>query len=64
MELKTNLFINGAWVKGDGLLPVYNPSTGEEITQISTAGDAECLAAVEAAHRAQAGWAKTAPRVR
>ena len=64
MDLKTDLFINGAWVKGDGLLPVYNPSTGEEIAQISTAGDAECLAAVEAAHRAQAGWAKTAPRVR
>jgi succinate-semialdehyde dehydrogenase/glutarate-semialdehyde dehydrogenase len=64
MELKTDLFINGAWVKGDGLLPVYNPSTGEVIAQISTAGDAECAAAVTAAHNAQAGWAKTAPRVR
>jgi succinate-semialdehyde dehydrogenase/glutarate-semialdehyde dehydrogenase len=64
MELKTDLYINGAWVKGDGLLPVYNPSTGEVIAEISTAGEAECLAAVTAAHNAQASWAKTAPRVR
>jgi succinate-semialdehyde dehydrogenase / glutarate-semialdehyde dehydrogenase len=64
MELKTDLFINGAWVKGDGVLPVHNPSTGEVIAEISTAGEAECLAAVTAAHNAQASWAKTAPRVR
>ena len=64
MQFKTELYIDGSWVSGDGKMPVYDPSTGEVITEVATAGDAQCLAAVDAAHKASASWAKTAPRVR
>jgi len=64
MQLKTDLYIDGKWVKGDGSIPVTDPSTGEVIANVATAGDAECEAAVAAADRAFKTWSKTAPRVR
>ena len=64
MQLKTDLYIDGKWVKGDGSIPVTDPSTGEVIANVATAGDAECDAAVAAADRAFKTWSKTAPRVR
>lgn len=64
MELKTGLYIDGKWVSGDGTLDVLDPSTGELIAAVSTAGDAECDAAITAAHNAFPEWAKTAPRYR
>ena len=64
MALKTDLYIDGKWVKGSGTVPVYDPSDGSVIAEIQTAGEKECDAAVEAAHRAFPEWAKTAPRYR
>jgi succinate-semialdehyde dehydrogenase/glutarate-semialdehyde dehydrogenase len=64
MQLKTDLFINGQWVKGAGTLPVMNPSTGELIAEISTADQAQCDAAITAAHDAFPAWAKTPSRIR
>ena len=64
MQLKTDLYIDGAWVKGDGTLPVTDPSTGNVIAEVQTAGEAQCDAAVTAAHSAFKTWSKTAPRVR
>lgn len=64
MNLRTDLYINGEWVKGDGSLPVYDPSTGTVIAEVQTAGDAQCQAAVDAAAAAQKSFAATAPRVR
>lgn len=64
MQLKTDLYIDGAWVKGDGSVAVTDPSSGAVIAQMSTSSDAQNDAAVDAAHRAFPGWAKTAPRVR
>ena len=64
MDLKTDLYIDGAWVSGDGTIPVIDPSTGSTICEVATAGDTECEAAISAAHRAFPSWAKTAPRVR
>ena len=64
MQLKTDLYIDGAWVKGDGTLPVTDPSTGNVIAEVQTAGDAQCDAAVAAAHKAFTSWSKTAPRIR
>ncbi len=64
MNLKTDLYINGEWVKGNGTLPVYDPSTGKVIADVQTAGDEECMAAVDAAFAAQKSFAKSAPRVR
>jgi len=64
MELKTGLYIDGKWVTGDGTLDVIDPSTGEVIAVVATAGEAECDAAITAAHNAFPEWAKTAPRYR
>lgn len=64
MQLKTDLFINGQWVKGAGVLPVMNPSTGTLIAEISTADQEQCDAAITAAHDAFPAWAKTPSRVR
>ena len=64
MQLKTDLYIDGAWVKGDGTMPVTDPSTGNVIAEVATAGEAHCDAAVTAAHNAFKTWSKTAPRVR
>jgi len=45
-------------------VPVYDPSDGSVIAEVATASEAQCDAAIEAAHTALPSWAKTAPRVR
>lgn len=62
--MRTQLYIDGKWVDGSGKMPVYDPSDGSVITEVSTAGEAEIEAAMAAAHRAQPEWAKTTPRYR
>ena len=42
MQLKTDLYIDGKWVKGNGTVPVYDPSDGSVIAEIQTAGEKEC----------------------
>jgi succinate-semialdehyde dehydrogenase/glutarate-semialdehyde dehydrogenase len=62
--MRTQLYIDGQWVDGNGTLDVIDPSDGSVIAKVSTAGHAQIEAALAAAHRAAPGWAKTAPRVR
>ena len=62
--MRTQLYIDGQWVDGIGKLPVYDPSDGSVIAEVALAGEKECDAAVDAAHKAQKEWAKSAPRVR
>jgi len=62
--MRTQLYIDGQWVDGNGTLDVIDPSDGSVIAKVATAGDAEIEAALAAADRAAASWAKTAPRVR
>jgi succinate-semialdehyde dehydrogenase/glutarate-semialdehyde dehydrogenase len=62
--MRTQLYIDGKWVDGNGTMAVYDPSDGSVIAEVATAGEAECEAALDAAHRAFPSWAKTAPRVR
>jgi len=64
MQLKTDLFINGQWVKGSGSLPVMNPSTGTLIANISTADEKLCDLAITAAHDAFPTWSKVPSRQR
>jgi succinate-semialdehyde dehydrogenase/glutarate-semialdehyde dehydrogenase len=64
MQLKTDLYIDGKWVKGAGTVPVYDPSDDSVIAEIQIAGEKECDAAVDAAYRAFPEWSKTAPRYR
>ncbi|WP_299777095.1 aldehyde dehydrogenase [uncultured Roseobacter sp.] len=57
-------FIDGKFRKGAGaMMPTLNPATGEEITQISTAGPADVDLAVSKAREAfdQGHWARMHP---
>ncbi len=58
------MYIDGQWVDGIGKMPVYDPSDGSVIAEVALAGDKECEAALAAAAKAAASWAKSAPRVR
>jgi succinate-semialdehyde dehydrogenase / glutarate-semialdehyde dehydrogenase len=62
--MRTQLYIDGQWVDGNGTLDVIDPSDGSVIAKVATAGDAQIEAALAAAHRAAPAWAKTAPRIR
>ena len=62
--MRTQLYIDGQWVDGNGTLDVIDPSDGSVIAKVATAGDSELEAALAAADRAAPAWAKTAPRVR
>lgn len=59
--LKTGLFIDNTWVKAKNTFPVTNPVNGQKIADIADGGEAETLAAIEAADAALKGWSgKTA----
>jgi succinate-semialdehyde dehydrogenase/glutarate-semialdehyde dehydrogenase len=56
--------INGNWIDTGKTLEVIDPSTGEALCEIADCGEAEALAALDAAAGAQESWAATAPRDR
>jgi len=62
--MRSKLYINGAWVDGISTTPVYDPSDGSVIAEVALAGEAECEAAITAAHNALPEWSKTSPRFR
>jgi succinate-semialdehyde dehydrogenase/glutarate-semialdehyde dehydrogenase len=64
--VETELFIAGKWVpasSGDRF-DVLDPATGDTIASVADGGEADAIAAVEAAAAAGPGWASTPPRVR
>ena len=64
MSIQTKLFINGEWLDGEGSIAVIDPSDESTIAEVSLAGEAQCDAAISAAHAAFDPWAATAPRYR
>lgn len=62
----SGVYINGEWRESSDskTLDVLDPATGLVLKTISDASYEDGQAALEAAHQAQAGWARTAPRVR
>lgn len=64
MKLVTDLLIDGTWQPGSGRVAVHDPATGEVIAEVATASEAECDAAVAAAHAALPGWAARPSRER
>ena len=64
MQLSTQLYIDGKWVNGRSTMPVTDPSDESVIANVQISSEEQCIEAVDAAHRAFKGWAKTAPRVR
>lgn len=55
--LKTQAFIDGAWV-GEPRMVVTDKATGEEIARVPDMGAEETNAAIAAAHRAFPAWSK------
>jgi succinate-semialdehyde dehydrogenase/glutarate-semialdehyde dehydrogenase len=64
MQLSTQIYIDGKWVNGVSTMPVTDPSDESVIANVQISSEEQCIQAVDAAHRAFKGWAKTAPRVR
>ena len=65
-SVPTGLLINGQWrdAANGGTLDVHDPATGRILASIADGGSGDAVAALDAAAAAQAGWARTAPRVR
>src|ERR671917_634335 len=65
-SVNKQLFIGGEWrdAKEGGTLSVEDPATGESLCEVADAQPEDALAALEAADKAQADWARTAPRQR
>ncbi len=64
--LRTQAFINGAWVDADSgaTVLIHNPATGETIAAVARCGTAETRRAILAAERAQVGWRKLTAKAR
>ena len=65
-QVNTQLFIGGRWrdSASGATFAVENPATGEALTRVADATPDDGMAALAAAHDAQADWARTAPRER
>ncbi|RME17913.1 MAG: aldehyde dehydrogenase family protein [Alphaproteobacteria bacterium] len=57
-DSRFGLFIGGKFTAPGRTFPTFNPATGEELAQITQAGEADVDAAVRAARKAQGPWAK------
>jgi succinate-semialdehyde dehydrogenase/glutarate-semialdehyde dehydrogenase len=65
-SVDTRLLIGGKWreASGGARFDVHDPANGETLTTCADATPEDGLAALAAAHEAQAGWAATPPRDR
>ena len=56
--LKEKLYINGEWVDGDSneTFTIYNPATGDQISQLASAGKSETRYAITCAKNAMQNW--------
>lgn len=54
-------YLNGEWVEEKGVeyMPLYNPSTGEEIGEVPFSSNQSALLAIDSAHEAYRSWRKT-----
>ncbi|MBW6434751.1 NAD-dependent succinate-semialdehyde dehydrogenase [Actinoplanes hulinensis] len=64
--METDLFIAGKWVPASSgsRFDVLDPATGDTVASVADGGEADAIAAVEAAAAAGPGWAGTSPRAR
>ncbi|HZC11418.1 MAG TPA: NAD-dependent succinate-semialdehyde dehydrogenase [Mycobacterium sp.] len=65
-RVPTGVWIDGAagTASAGGTFAVYNPATGDILTEVADAGGQDALRALDAASRAQSDWAATTPRAR
>ncbi len=62
--MQDGMFIGGAWERPEASFDVVDPSTGKVFAQVADAGAGDAVRALDAAAKAQASWAATAPRER
>lgn len=63
--LETRLFINGAFVAGDGPAdPAFDPARGTILAEVASASPGQVDRAVETAQTAFAAWRRTTPKER
>ena len=62
----TGLFIGGEWhpAENGATFAVEDPSTGRQLARVADASPADGLRALDAAVKAQTGWASVPPRER
>lgn len=58
------LYIDGTWQDRATRFPVHNPADGSVVAEVAHGTPEDALAALDAAHRAQADWRRVAPRKR
>lgn len=65
-KVPTGLLINGEWrdASDGGTFDVIDPATGKVLATLASATSEDALAALDAADKVQAAWARTAPRER
>ncbi|MBO0694205.1 MAG: aldehyde dehydrogenase family protein, partial [Acidimicrobiaceae bacterium] len=65
-KVPTGLLIDGAWrpAASGRVLAVEDPATGDTLVEVADGDADDALAALDAAHGAQPGWAATPPRER
>jgi succinate-semialdehyde dehydrogenase/glutarate-semialdehyde dehydrogenase len=65
-DVPKELFIGGQWraATGAGTLAVEDPATGEDLVEVADAQPEDAMAALAAAHEAQARWGEHPPRER
>ena len=56
--LRTQAYVNGAWIDGEGTFDVINPARGDVIAQVTDLTRAQVTEAIAAAEVAQKDWAK------
>ncbi|WP_240454622.1 NAD-dependent succinate-semialdehyde dehydrogenase [Caulobacter sp. 17J65-9] len=62
--LRERAYVDGAWLDGEAVIEVTNPATGRLLGRIPDLGREATLAAVAAAERAQADWARRTAKER
>jgi succinate-semialdehyde dehydrogenase/glutarate-semialdehyde dehydrogenase len=62
--LRDAAFVGGAWVKAARGIAVTNPADGTVIGHVPDLGEADAIAAVEAAVPAQQAWARETGKAR
>ena len=65
-SVPTGLFIGGEWhpAENGATFSIDDPSTGTKLADVADASPADGMRALDAAEKAQAGWAAVAPRER
>ncbi len=62
--LKTDALINGEWVAGNRRFDVFDPATGEKLTDVALLGADDARAAIGAAERAWPAWRQRSAKER